>query len=127
MGIIGALGLGDDHVAPGLQRRRTSKPEETYFGTKGYSLSIDPYKDEVDLNDFRGNLYKETLSPNTIRQKQKLSRRLEASKASGDASSRGEFLLTSLDNKDLKLKPRMPAGSTQVSQVKNERNQSNGF
>ena len=67
VGIIGALGLGEDHVAPGMQPRRTNVSDQSYFNRKGVSMSSEAYNDNLDLNDFRANLYKETLSPNTYR------------------------------------------------------------
>ena len=97
VGLIGALGLGEDHVAPGLNPRRTKKIGESYFHSKGVSLSSEAAYNDIDLNDFRANMYKETLSPNTYRQKAKLNKHIEAIKSLSDASSRHEYLITSLD------------------------------
>lgn len=67
VGIIGALGLGEDHVAPGLNPRRAKKLGESYFNSRGVSISSEAAYNDIDLNDFRANTYKETLSPNTLK------------------------------------------------------------
>jgi hypothetical protein len=76
-GIIGAHKLGDHHQAqPGLKSEmRRSNYESVMFPRKqslSHQRTIEQKPNEnsgLDLNDYRANMYKETLSPNISRTK----------------------------------------------------------
>jgi hypothetical protein len=71
-GVIGAFSLGNHHVSHGNRRKMNdSYARESVFNKRGNSQSISK-NDDLDINEYRGNLYKETLPFNTSKDKLRL-------------------------------------------------------
>jgi hypothetical protein len=95
-GVIGAFSLGDHHVSHGNKRKmNNSYMPESVFKKRGNSLNMSK-NEELDMNEYRGNLYKETLPFNTTNAKLKL-QQVQASDIFGSVVNRGEFFDTHLD------------------------------
>lgn len=77
------------------RKMNNSYMPESVFNKRGNSLSISK-NEELDMNEYRGNLYKETLPFNTANAKLKL-RQVQASDIFGSVVNRGEFLDTHVD------------------------------
>lgn len=68
---------------------------QSVFNKRGNSLSISKNED-LDINEYKGNLYKETLARNTSKDKLRLEK-IQAPDIFGPVFNRGEFLDTHID------------------------------
>ena len=78
------------------RKMNNSYMPESVFNKRGNSLNMSKVE-ELDINEYRGNLYKETLPFNTANAKLKL-QQVQASEIFGPVVNRSEFLDTHLDH-----------------------------
>ena len=78
------------------RKMNNSYMPENVFKKRGNSFNISK-NEELDINEYRGNLYKETLPFNTANAKLKL-QQVQASEIFGPVVNRSEFLDTHLDH-----------------------------